>query len=171
MAKITPPEEVGRLTAEIERLKKALAASQEKTTEAEKTAKEAVAAQGQMNLVMQSEIREVPTGKKVMVQRLKEYKVRGYTDDNRPIRQPVFHEVELPTYFYKIDLPASGGDGVNIGGEWYYQGQPYEVDIDLLRTLKDIVHRAWAHEGTIKGNNENIFRRPENRVLRGVRAS
>src|SRR3990167_1815598 len=170
MPKITPPEEVGRLNAEIERLKKALAAAQDETTEAQKTAKEAVDAQRQSNLIMQGEIREVPTGKKVTVQRLKEYKVRGYTDDNRPQREPVFHGVELPTYFYKIDLPASGGEGINIGGQWYYHGQSYEIDIDLLRTLKDIVHRAWVHEATIHGNNENIFRKSENRVVRGARA-
>jgi len=170
MAKITPPEEVSRLNAEIERLKKALATAQGETTEAQRAAKEAVEAQAQSNLIMQGEIREVPTGKKVTVQRLKEYKVRGYTDDNRALREPVFHGVELPTYFYKIDLPASGGEGVNIGGQWYYHGQSYEIDIDLLRTLKDIVHRAWVHEATIHGNNENIFRKSENRVVRGARA-
>lgn len=170
MVKVTSPEEFGRLNAEIERLQKALATERGLRTEAEDAAKKAAEAQGTQGFVLQSGMMEVPTGELIKVKRLKEYKIRGYTDDRRPIYEPVFHDVEVPTYFYKIDLPASGGEGINIGGNWFYHGQSYKMDLDLLRTMKDIVHRSWVHEGNIKGNNENVFRKPENRTLRGARA-
>jgi hypothetical protein len=121
--------------------------------------------------VLQREITEIPTGEKIAVKRIKSYDIASYRDDGRPVYRPVFHEVEVPTYRYRVDLPASGGQGVRINDTWYYQDETYTLDLDVLRTVKDIVHRAWAHEATIKGNNENVFRRPRAQTLsgRGVR--
>ncbi len=166
MAKVTPQEEVVRLQAEVEKLTKALSAEVDARGKAEDEARAAASAQGVA--FMQREIQEVPTGKKVTVQRCERYETKGYKDDGTPIQKPIFKDVELPTYFYKIDLPPSGGTAVKINGEGFYHGETYELDLDLLRTIKDIVHRSWAHEATIKGSNENAYRRPQNRVLSGA---
>ena len=164
----TSDKDSAALRAEIERLTAALSEEKGKVAAAEASAR--AAAEAQSHVIMQREITEVPTGKTVEVARCKKYSVEGYRDDGREIRKPVFEKVTLPTFFYKIDLPASGGQGINLNGEWFYHGEVYTIDLDLLRTLKDAVHRAWAHEAQIKGNNENIFRKPSNVTLRGVRA-
>jgi hypothetical protein len=70
-------------------------------------------------------------------------------------------------YRYRIELPPSGGLDVRINGVPYYHGQEYSVDLDTLRTLKDAVHRSWAHEASIRGSNENAYRRPNNFTLHG----
>lgn len=72
-------------------------------------------------------------------------------------------------WFYKIDLPPSGGIEVKINGVPYYHGEQYKINTDTLRTIKDIVFRCWKHEGDIHGNNENFYRQPKNAVLRGQR--
>src|SRR5258706_14473963 len=49
----------------------------------------------------------VPTGKFVTVKRLNPkdpYKVVGHKDDGRDILRPNFVDVELPTFFYTIDM-------------------------------------------------------------------
>jgi len=160
-------KQVAELAAKLDLETKARSAAEVAADEANKRAADA-----QSFMVLQREITEIPTGKKVTVKRCKTYEVASYRDDGRPVHKPIFVDVELPTYQYRIDLPASGGQGVRLGEKWFYQDQTYEVDVDTLRTLKDIVHRAWWHEGTIKGNNENVFRKPTHRVLsgRGTRA-
>lgn len=163
MAKVTSPEDVAKLNAEIERLTKQLA---EKDGALETARKEATNAQALASL-QQREIEEVPTGKTIKVPRCVKYKTAGYRDDGRPVREPVFEEVEVPTYFYRIDLPPSGGTGIKINGEEFMHGQTYTFDLDLLRAIKDIVHRSWAHEQQIKGSNENFYRKPSHTVLRG----
>jgi hypothetical protein len=64
------------------------------------------------------------------------------------------------TWRYKIDLPSSGGSDVSVNGHKFYHGQTYKVSTDTLRTLKDAVSRAWVHEASITGSNENFYRRP-----------
>jgi hypothetical protein len=73
-------------------------------------------------------------------------------------------------YRYRIELPPSGGLDVRINGVPYYHGQEYSIDLDTLRTIKDVVHRSWAHEASIRGSNENFYRQPANVVLRGGEA-
>jgi hypothetical protein len=62
-------------------------------------------------------------------------------------------------WYYKIDLPPSGGDGVTINNHWFYHGQQYKIGTDTLRSLKEAVHRSWTHDNSIRGNNENFYRR------------
>ena len=162
MAKLTPEEEIKKLQDEVARLTGALAVSDEKLTSVQEAAKKSVE---QQLASMQTDVREVATGDTVKVKRLDKFKVVGYKDDGREIREPIWKEVELPTFFYKIDLPPSGGEGVVINGQYYYHGQTYTVDIDLLRDLKDKVARAWGHEQTINGRNENVFRKPRAQTL------
>ncbi len=71
------------------------------------------------------------------------------------------------TYFYKIDLPPSGGLYVSINGVHYYHGETYRFRVDTLRSLKEIIARSWGHENSINGSNENAYRKPMERVLRG----
>jgi hypothetical protein len=70
-------------------------------------------------------------------------------------------------WYYKIDLPPSGGIDIKINGISYYHGEQYKIDTNTLRDLKDKVFRCWKHEGDIKGNNENFYRRPTEVVMRG----
>jgi hypothetical protein len=90
---------------------------------------------------MQRDIQEVATGKTVKVKRAPwirsgkpGYKVVGYKDDGREILKPSSKDVELPTYFYKIDMPPVGGDRPQDERRPFYHGTVYEFDIDTLRT-------------------------------------
>lgn len=64
----------------------------------------------------------------------------------------------FPMYRYTIDLPSSGGLCLTINGMNYFHGQAYTVDRHMLSTMLDMVHRAWKHEETIHGSNENAYR-------------
>lgn len=163
----TPSEDVAALQAEIERLTQALSAQEGKTSaaEQERDAANLSAAANQGVILLQGDSREVPTGRTVTVSKSVKYRGDGYRDDGRQVIKPVFEPVDLPTYYYKIDLPASGGWGLKINGVDFAQDQTYEVDEDLLRTIKDMVARAWAHEATIRGSNENVFRKMTNRAF------
>ena len=70
-------------------------------------------------------------------------------------------------WYYKIDLPPIGGTEIKINGEPLYHGTVYKLDLYLLRSIKEIVARAWGHENNIRGSNENAYRQPSNRTLRG----
>jgi carboxylesterase type B len=70
-------------------------------------------------------------------------------------------------WWYRIDLSPSGGTEIRINGFPYYHGSTYELSTDLLRSIKEIVARTWDHENNIMGANENMYRREQNRVLRG----
>jgi hypothetical protein len=72
-----------------------------------------------------------------------------------------------PRFLYKINLPPSGGIDIKINGTSFYHDQQYEIGLDTLRSLKDVVARCWQHEQSIHGSNENFYRRPTERVLRG----
>ena len=162
--KSVAPDEKAKLLAEIADLKAKLGVSEEARSEQEKRALELAEQQAG---VMQIAVQEVPTGKKVKVQRCKEYETVGYKDDGRPILKPVFHTVELPTFFYKIDLPPVGGDGLKVNGLLLAHGAVMEFDLDTLRSVKDQVAKVWEHERNIHGTDENVFRKPTNVTLRG----
>lgn len=166
----TSPEDVAALQAEVARLTAALADETTKRTAAEDAAKAAVDAQPGF-VIMQRGIEEQPTGRKIMVPRCVRYDTVDHRDDGRPILKPKFEQVEVPTYYYKIDLPPSGGVEIKINGESFQHGEVYEFDLDQLRTIKDIVARSWGHEQTIHGNDENVFRKPSNMTLRGKRGA
>jgi len=103
--------------------------------------------------------REVATGKLVKVRRLAKYKIAGYKEDGREILRPEFKTVELPTFFYKINMPPCGGSDMKINGMPLYHGATVELDIDTLRTVKDMVFRMWAHDREIHGSDENFYRK------------
>lgn len=161
--KDTRPEDVEKLLAQIADLKEKLNISEQARSDAEKAALAAAEAQG---MLMQREIQEVATGKTVTVKRAidekgnQKLKVVGYKDDGREILRPVFRDVKLPTYFYKIDMPPVGGMAIMMNGNALYHGTVYELDIDTLRTVKEMVYRLWDHDRSIHGTDENFYRNP-----------
>jgi hypothetical protein len=70
-------------------------------------------------------------------------------------------------WWYRIDLAPCGGTEIKINGMPYYHGQTYKFGTDLLRSIKEIVARTWEHEANVNGQNENIFKQAQNRILRG----
>ena len=156
--KVTPAADLEALQEQVRALTAKIAEQAEALSAAESAARFSAESQGVP--FMQNAMEEIPTGRKVKIQRARNPWVRE-------LSKLEFDEVEVPTYYYKIDLPASGGVDIKINGESKYHGQTYEFTLDELRTIKDIVARSWGHEATIRGSNENVFRRPQNRVLSG----
>ena len=74
---------------------------------------------------------------------------------------------EVQWWFIKIDLPPSGGQDICINSVRMFHGEQYKVTTERLRTVKDIMARTWKHEDSISGSNENFYRRPQERTLRG----
>lgn len=157
MAKVTPQEELEALRKEVERLTNALAVS-----EAASNSEAALRAK-----FIGSDNEEVPTGKTIKVPRLKEFKVVGYTTEGIPMREPVWKEEEVPTFLYKIDMPAVGGTQIMVNGTPLYHGETYTLDLHTLRTVKEMVYRLRAHEASVFGTNENAYRKPTHAVFSG----
>lgn len=151
------------LLEEIADLREKLKLSESKRSDAEKVALAAAEAQ---STLMQRQIEEVPTGKFVKVRRARGYEPTGhYTNDGRDILKPIWKEVEVPTFFYKVDLPPVGGEGLSTNGIPMLHGVVYEVDIDTLRSMKERVYRCWDHDRNIHGSDENFYRRQSKPVL------
>jgi len=72
-----------------------------------------------------------------------------------------------PLYYYRIDMAPCGGTDIRLSGETFFHGEVYKVTVHQLRTLREIVNRTWGHEQQINGTNENFYRKPQNRQLRG----
>lgn len=111
---------------------------------------------------MQREIREVPTGKFKKLKRCAGYEVVSYKDDGRPNLKPKWEDEDVPTFFYKIDMPPVGGLDSKINGESFEHGVVYVFDQYQLRTVKEMMWRLWKHEGDIRGSNENAYRQQQN---------
>ena len=136
----------------------------------------ASARQAEQNIataILSSNVTEVPAGTitvkqrdedgDVITKRVKKLDEDGnemLDEDGKPIYKmvPQFEEVEV--FHYRIDLPASGGMSIRINGLDHFHGEVYKFTADQLRSVKEMVHRAWVQEGIIKGNNENAYRRP-----------
>lgn len=71
-------------------------------------------------------------------------------------------------WWYRIDLAPCGGIDIRINGMQFVHGETYEFDTDTLRSVKEIVSRTWGHEANIHGENENAYKRAQDRVLRGA---
>lgn len=160
--KDVPSAREKKLLEEIAALQAQVSAKDAALDEVQAEALKRAEAQGAL---MQRQIEEVPTGKTTKVQKLKELKVAGHKDDGREILKPIFRSVEVPTWYYKIDLPPVGGDGLKINDVPLYHGAVYEFDIDTLRTVKEMVFRCWKHEADIRGSDENFYRKPQHRHI------
>jgi len=149
------------LLAEIAALKAQLATSEGARDAAQESALALAHAQAG---VVPSDIQEVPTGRTRLVEKCTGYKRAGF-ENGRALKEPIFEEVEVPTYFYRINMPPCGGSDLKINGAAYYHGATYEFDIDTLRSVKEIVYRAWDHDRQIHGSDENFYRQPSKTVL------
>lgn len=154
----TPPDALEKLLKENAELRSQLGVAEAARGAAEKAALEAAQAQGSMSL-LQNAVEEVPTGKTIKVKRLDRMEVKGHHDDGREILRPVFKQVDMPTFFYKIDMPPCGGDFLRINGDQFFHGTVYKLDLDTLRTIKEMVFRLWDHDRNVHGSNENAYRR------------
>lgn len=71
-------------------------------------------------------------------------------------------EVEVPLFYYAINLPVGAGASLTTNGVDYFHGQTYEFDHDTLVDMKSRVARCWEHEKAIHSENENAYRKPTN---------
>lgn len=151
-------EDVDKLLAEVEKLRKELGEAKVQKTEAQERANALASASPYAGI---SE--EQPTGKTVTLSiclnpaERKESKLK-------------WKEVEVPTYYYSIDLPTGAGLDLATNGVSYFHGQTYELDEYTLRDLKSRVARCWDHEKSVHGENPNAYRKPTNRHFRGAAA-
>ena len=138
-----------KLLAEIEELRKKLGDAIHAKTQAEEMAAATAAAS-----TFTGSSEEQPTGRTVTIRvcinpaEKKEEKLK-------------WKDLDVPTYFYAINLPLSAPNLATNGVE-YYHGQTYEVDQYTLADLKSRVARCWDHEKSIHSENENAYRRPTN---------
>ena len=155
MAKLTEVE----LLAEIEALRAKLGVAVKEKTAAQEMATSIAAAATFVN-----NTDEQPTGDTVM---LSVCINPGIKDE----KKQVFKDVEVPTYYYKIDLPAGAGVSLMTNGMAFYHGETYAVDLPTLVDLKSRVARTWDHEKAIHSENENAYRRPTNTHFKSAAAA
>ena len=148
MAKTTE-EELKAMQAEVARLTKALADS-----EASRSDAEAIASA----VMFGGNTEEQPTGKTVKVEVC-------LNPAEREEKKQKFKFVDMPTFFYTIQLPPGAGTDLTTNGIAYYHGQTYELDQLTLADIKSRVARCWDHEKSIHGGNENAYRKPTARHL------
>jgi|SRR5882672_511572 len=140
MSKLTKDEELSKLKSEVERLQSALSSAETHNEEAAKRA-----------MYFRGDDGEEPTGRKVTVR--KAMKPWAKNEDAQD-----WQDVEVPTFYFKVDMPPIGGVQIMINGESMQHGLTYEVTEDTLKVLKSIVYKLREHEANIHGNDENVYR-------------
>jgi hypothetical protein len=140
MSKLTKDDELSQLKAEIGRLQSALSSAE---THSEEAAKRAMYFKGDDG--------EEPTGNKIKIR--KAMKPWAKSEDDQD-----WQNVEVDTFYFKIDMPPIGGVQIMLNGEAMQHGLMYEVTQDTLRVLKSIVYKLREHEANIHGNDENVYR-------------
>lgn len=147
-------KEVDELRAQIERLQTALESKNKQNDELSEMAK-AMAHAGQF---FASTSEEQPTGRSIKVKRCANPHER-----DKDLQRWV--TIELPTYYFNIQLPAGAGLSLSTNGIEYFHGETYEFDVETLAEIKSRIARCWDHEKSIHGDNENAYRRPANKHL------
>ncbi len=94
---------------------------------------------------------EIPTGRKVAV----EYCTNPWVKDEAKQK---WETKQVDTFLFKVEMPPVGGVQIVLDGEPLQHGQTYEVTLDRLRYLKEIVFRLQAHEASIHGNDDDVWR-------------
>lgn len=144
---------VEELQAQVESLQKKLDVETKARTSAEEMAM-SVAQAGQYI----GHTEEQPSGNTVKINKC----ANPWVKDEK---EQKWVEIDVPTYFYNIQLPAGAGVSLSTNGVEYYHGQTYEVDMYTLADLKSRVARCWEHEKQIHSDNENAYRKPTNTHL------
>lgn len=60
---------------------------------------------------------------------------------------------------------APNADVLTTNGQQFWHGKTYRVEPAVARDLNDRMGATWRHENQIHGENENQYRRPQNRRL------
>ena len=128
-------------------------------------------AQVQSNALQMSAIREVDAGtierevigpdgepKTTRVAVLEPDGSQRLDEHNRKMWESVPITETVPVYWYKIEIPPSAGLFISVNGQQLYHGETYKFTLDNLRTVKEMVFRAWQHEANVSGSNENAYR-------------
>lgn len=166
MAKAKSEVSTAQLLARIEALEKDRAQALAQLTESERArlAAEAALASNETTSddmllsVMSRQVQEQHIGKRKVTVQVYNTKKKEYVEEER----------ELDFYRYLVDLPPSGGIEVRLGPNVFLHGQVAVVDYNTLRSLKEVVHRSWAHEAQINGRTDQVWgRKPLSLVLRG----
>ena len=147
-------QELEDLQAEVARLQAALLEEKGARSVAEESAKAVAAASPYIH----SSVEEEPTGKTIAVEVCLNPWARKESEHR-------YETVQMPTYFYTIQLPAAAGMSLSTNGVEYYHGETYEFDPIMLAEIKSRVARCWDHEKSIHGDNENAYRKPLNKSL------
>lgn len=155
----TSDDELKILKAELEMMREELSATRAQL--------EAKAAESPQFFIPDDE-GEMPTGRTVTMSVCKN-PAKVSDDPKKRVVEPVWEDEEVPTYMYRIHMPALGGWDIQLDGAPLYEGQTYELDLHTLRTVKSIIGNLWQHEASVHGNNENAYRKPVHKVLSGKR--
>ena len=80
---------------------------------------------------------------------------------------PTGKMIEEDVWYLPIDLPMGSHQDcvININGHPFHAGQTVRVRTSTLRSLKDIMFRAWKHDAEIHGENESPYRKQTNQTF------
>lgn len=152
------------LKKQVAELQVSLAAEKEARTQAELVMMEMAEASSASSGIVQVASDEIPTGKTIKMSICS----NPYERDERKQK---FKQVDVPTFFYNIQLPTGAGTHLMTNGEQFFHGETYEFDEFTLREIKSRVARCWDHEKSIHGNNENAYRKPTNVLFQAKRSA
>lgn len=142
-------DRIEKLEKENARLGIELTAKDKQVIALQAAVNESMAESADLTVIMGREIKAVPIGtKKVTVKRFV-HKTKSYVDE----------EQTLDYFRYLIDLPPSGGMYITLGNNQYVHGDQYDLDVNTLRSVQEVVARSWLHEAQINGNNEAAWGR------------
>ena len=147
--KITTDAQLKALQDQIESLQAQLGVEKQARTAAEEMAH----ATAQASSFTMTAAEEQPTGKTISINMCA-------NPWERDVKKQIFKDVDIPTFYYNIQLPSGAGWALTTNGIDFYHGETYEVDYHTLVDLKSRVARTWEHEKNIHGENENAYRKP-----------
>lgn len=153
-------QEIEDLQAEVARLQAALLEEKGARSAAEEAAKAAAVA----SPFVHDNVEEQATGRTVPVEVCLNPGARKESEHK-------YKTVDMPTYFYTVQLPPAAGMSLSTNGIEYYHGETYEFDPVMLAEIKSRVARCWDHEKSIHGDNENAYRKPLNKSLMSAAAA
>ncbi len=90
------------------------------------------------------QIAPIPLGKRTVKVQRYDHKKKAHIEEDQT----------LDFFRYMIDLPPSGGMDVKLGNNQFVHGETYDLDLNTLRSVQEVIYRSWMHEAQINGNQE-----------------